>query len=123
MRNLSIAALIAAALPGLAVAGPAQILDCAFATECLDGDCAASGYALTLNVTDAPDAVTAELRDDAETAQLRGQRHGGALALDAGTTLPARLVSIGADGAARYTTHLTDPVMSITYVGHCKEAA
>lgn len=118
---------LVALVPFAALAQEA-IWTCSFQTECLDDECAESGYqaelALTPSSIDAGIAkVTGKLTDDAETVPLAGTDQNGLLRLsNIENATGARLLTIGADGTARYTTHIPDPVMAMTYLGRCEDA-
>lgn len=106
-------AVLLSTLPAMAAATE---WSCLFQTECVDGDCAGSGY--EASVTLGPDGTTATLSDPSEDVSLTGSATGAAVSLAA----PNRLLTVDAAGDARYTTHFDDPAMAITYLGRCEEA-
>lgn len=116
-----------ALLPAAAAAQEAG-WTCTFATECLDDQCSPSGYEASLAVTptsiDAGIAqVTARLEDPSETFPLAGTDQNGLLRLsNIDNATGARLITVTPDGTARYTIHIADPAMAMTYLGRCEEA-
>ncbi|SDE11826.1 hypothetical protein SAMN05421538_10479 [Paracoccus isoporae] len=99
-------------------------MSCRFTTECVDGDCAETEYEGQLTViSDGAGFAEAEWIDPSETLAMSAITAGGAtLASLSESTAPAkqRLMTVLDSGEARFTTHLTDPVMSITYAGQCE---
>lgn len=103
----------------------AMEMACSFKTECVDTECAASGFAGRLTViSDGAGMAEAEWDDDAETLSLSAQLSDGIIMASASNTDPAnqRLLTVLADGQARFTTHLSDPISAITYIGACEVA-
>ncbi|WBU52320.1 hypothetical protein [Paracoccus sp. SCSIO 75233] len=98
-------------------------LTCTFATECIDDECADSGYTGTLTViSDGAGMAEAEWSDPTETVAMAAVNNGSTTLASATETSPAkqRLLTLLETGEARFTTHLTDPIMSITYAGQCE---
>lgn len=98
-------------------------LTCNFATECVDDECAASGYEGQLTIiTDGAGLAEVEWADPSEKVAMSAVIENGTTLATATETAPAkqRLLTVLEDGAARFTTHLTDPVTSITYTGQCE---
>ncbi|KIN61077.1 hypothetical protein Z945_2062 [Sulfitobacter noctilucae] len=105
-------------------AGPAFASDltCAFDKECIEGeDCAETSYTFAVEgMNDKGRAVSGVT--DAETmrgniVETDGMQHivfAGADAL--------HMLSMSADGIARYAVHMSGP-MAITYQGACNESA
>ena len=123
---------LAAALPALMapVAASAQAADwsCTFKTECLDDECAASGYEAQLALMpvsiDAGEAtLQARLSDESEAVPMAGMDQNGLMRMfNLESVAGARLLTIWPDGTARYTTHIAGPAASMTYAGRCEEA-
>lgn len=104
------------------------VLSCSFETECIDGACETSGYtaAVTLGkaqrIDDHTTMIGGLLEDDAETVALSGLILDGQKRLfSIDNPAGARLLTIWADGSARYVTHITDPAMAVSYLGRCEE--
>ncbi|WBU59344.1 hypothetical protein [Paracoccus albus] len=98
-------------------------LACTFTTECVDNECADSGYEGQLTViTDGAGLAEAEWADPSETVAMSAILENGTTLATSTESGPAkqRLLTVLADGQARFTTHLTDPLMAITYVGQCE---
>lgn len=116
-------AICLAALPNVATAD----LSCVFESECLEGEsCVESGFAVTVftsispGATLPPDAPEPDrIVTDAETISVTWGADGDALA--AFGTAPSGFVmlSLAADGRARYTAHLPSADLSLTYIGQC----
>ena len=100
---------------------------CTFITICKDDVCTGVTYEATLTLMPmALDAGVTTLRasfdDSTESFKLAGTDQNGLQRLsniDGATG--ARLLTIWPDRAARYTTHIADPAMSMTYMGRCEE--
>lgn len=104
-----------------------RIFDCAFLTECMDAECQPTTYAGSLSANTA--SHSGHWSDDAETIDLAvGEYDGVLMASEPLAQSPTqRMITILADGAVRYTVHvsdpnLTNPPLALTYIGHCKEA-
>ncbi|WBU55454.1 hypothetical protein [Paracoccus sediminicola] len=98
-------------------------MECSFVSECIDDECAETEYGGTLTViTDGAGLAEAEWSDVSETVALAAVVENGTTLASATETAPARqrLLTVLEDGTARFTTHLTDPAMSITYAGACQ---
>ncbi|MDB6180177.1 hypothetical protein [Paracoccus fistulariae] len=130
MRNLLIPALLAllAALPASANSPRMPVLNCVFATECLDNECADSGYSAQLRLRNARPVdsqmtlISAEFEDASETVPLQGMILSGNKRLfNTESATGTRLLTISPDGTARYTTHIAEPLMAMTYLGQCEE--
>ena len=107
-------ALLGAAGPAAAAAGA----ECRFVLECVDAEpCAATDYAIALETED----MDARLVTPAETVEGRlGVTPGGATFALALTDDAVHLLTImNAAGEARYTLHLADAGLAITYHGQC----
>ncbi|MFD1797536.1 hypothetical protein FQV27_11745 [Paracoccus aurantiacus] len=98
---------------------------CTFETECNDAECASSGYQGRLTIiSDGAGLAEGEWADPSETISLSAiVTNGTVLASSSGSeTGKQRLLTVLPDGKARFTTHLTDPIMAITYIGSCEVA-
>ncbi|AUH34366.1 hypothetical protein [Paracoccus tegillarcae] len=101
---------------------------CSFDNECLDQECAPSGYEASLvllaSSIDAGIAtLSGRLEDSAENLPLAGMDQNGLVRLfNIENATGARLLTLSPDGTARYTTHIADPAMVMTYLGRCEEA-
>ncbi|QDY69068.1 hypothetical protein [Qingshengfaniella alkalisoli] len=109
-----------AASGAMAADAPPIQLSCSFETECFeDEDCAESTFSLSL--TGEVGITDAQLLSDSETitGSLAATPAGGLAFL--GITGPAvHLLSKGEDFTARYTVHLTNGPMVISYLGRCE---
>ncbi|WBU65036.1 hypothetical protein [Paracoccus aerodenitrificans] len=98
-------------------------LSCSFATECVDDECAATDYEGRLTIiSDGAGLAEAEWDDPSESVAMAAVVENGMTLASATETAPAkqRLLTVLESGEARFTTHLTDPAMSITYAGQCE---
>ena len=101
-------------------------LSCTFETECFESEsCAASTYMFELNgraggLTDTEMVVQTELVSEIGDTRLIGARSGEAMSLAGGTFEARHLLTLAADGAARYTLHYAEGPMVISYLGECK---
>ncbi|TRW97640.1 hypothetical protein FNJ84_09085 [Paracoccus sp. M683] len=126
-RRLSVGAAILTLMPLVALAQEAS-WNCKFQTECLDNECAGSAYETSLVLlTSSIDAgiatVGGRLEDSAESLPMAGMDQNGLIRLfNIESATGARLLTLAPDGTARYTTHIADPIMSMTYLGRCEEA-
>jgi hypothetical protein len=107
---------------------PAQLsftLQCTFEKECLEDEvCNDTTFAPVLKaraggLTETDMVVEAELVSEAGDATLLGVRSNGAMSLSGGTFEARHLLTIAANGTARYTLHLSDGPMVISYLGSC----
>lgn len=130
MRNSLIPLLLAtlAAMPAIAASPRLPSLTCSFETECTDNDCADSSYSATVQMKAARPVdshltmMSAQFQDASETIDMQGVIIDGHKRMfnmdsDAG----ARLLTVDGDGTARYTTHIAEPLMAMTYLGQCEE--
>lgn len=108
---------------------PAQAqlnLVCRFAVECYEDEVCAEtsfGAALTGDAggMDAMSMVVqAELKSDAATVELLGVRDAGAISLSGGPFEARHLLSVAADGAARYSVHYLEGPVVVSYLGRCE---
>lgn len=103
---------------------------CTFDTECLEGEaCVDSGYILTVETGLAPGSLVQEdglptgdtIVTDTQTIPIdwAASRQG----LAAFGTAPSgfQMLSVGFDGAARYSVHLPLSGLAIHYIGACKK--
>ena len=98
---------------------------CHFQTECVDAECAASGYQGRLTVTsDGAGLAEAGWEDPSESVALSAIVNDGTIlaSADGGEDGRLRILTVLPDGAARFTTHQTDPISAITYIGSCEVA-
>ena len=98
-------------------------MGCTFQTECMDTECSASGYEGWMTVmSDGAGMAEVEWDDPSESVAMSAVTDGGILlASSTGTEAGRqRMLTVLPDGQARFTTHLTDPPMAITYLGECK---
>lgn len=102
-------------------------LSCVFATECYEDEaCQSSGYGVMLEGKaggmDA-EALLVEVAMSSVSGDtfLVGVQSGGIFSLSGGGFDARHMLTIGADGAARYSVHYSDPVMVLTYHGQCME--
>ncbi|WP_187793550.1 hypothetical protein [Paracoccus amoyensis] len=103
-------------------------MTCNFETECTDSDCADSSYSATVQMTAARPVdshltiMSAVFSDVSETYEMQGKIvDGNRRMFNMDSTAGARLLTIAADGTARYTNHIAEPLMAMTYLGQCKE--
>ena len=102
-------------------------MQCLFDFECFETEtCAESGFEATLSgkaggLTESDMVVDVKMISDAETTPMLGVRSGAAMSLSGGSFDARALLTIGAEGAARYTLHLIDGPLALTYLGTCKE--
>ena len=98
---------------------------CAFTMECVDDECAATDYSGRLTViSDGAGLAEAEWDDPSETVSMSAATDGGTVMASSSGTEPGkqRLLTLLGDGTARFTTHMTDPLLAITYSGLCEVA-
>ncbi len=105
----------------------AQIeLVCRFSKECFETEaCSDTEFKTQLSgkaggLTPADMVVEANLITDAETTTMLGLRSDKTYSLSGGLFDARHLLTIAASGAARYTVHLADGPMVITYHGKCE---
>lgn len=108
---------------------PVQVdlaLRCRFEAECFETEsCAMTTFAPALDGmaggVDAASVMVAKvvMSSDAGDVDLLGVRDGAALWLSGGDADARHMVTIGADGAARYTVHYSQGPMMISYAGQC----
>lgn len=109
---------------------PAQMdvaKQCTFTVECFDGDgCEETAFNTSLEGRaggmSASDMVAdVKLVTDAETTVLIGVISNGTYSLSGGNFSARHLMTIAASGDTRYTLHLADGPMALTYLGTCKD--
>lgn len=101
-------------------------LSCGFDFECLETEaCADTTFTTQLKgqaegILGGDMAVQGEMISDAGDTILLGARSGDAMSLAGGTFEARHLLTIAANGAARYTLHYSDGPMVISYTGTCQ---
>lgn len=96
---------------------------CDFTFECFEAEaCTETEYTPSLTGEIGTDGmlVEAEFESPSETVALLGVASDGALSLVGGSFSARHLLTITADGAARYTVHYADGPMVISYLGTCR---
>ncbi|WGW02892.1 hypothetical protein [Tropicibacter oceani] len=102
-------------------------LSCAFAQECYETEaCQEAGYGFELTgraggMDPQTLVVDGTLRSETGDVPMVGVRSEGLYSLSGGGFEGRHLLTIGAEGEARYTVHYSDPVMVVSYVGQCLE--
>ncbi|MEO0936627.1 MAG: hypothetical protein AAFY38_00565 [Pseudomonadota bacterium] len=112
-----------AVMAGPAVAQSEIAKACAFMQECFEAEgCTETDYtpALTWQVGADELLVEAQFDSPSETITLIGVASDGALSLAGGSFAARHLLTVAADGAARYTVHYADGPMVISYLGVCR---
>ncbi|MFZ5961745.1 hypothetical protein ACOXXX_02240 [Thalassococcus sp. BH17M4-6] len=108
---------------------PAQVLidrTCTFSTECYEAEsCTDTGFDITLQGdAGGMDMQSMVLRtrliSDAGTVEMLGVQDSGAMSLSGGTFEARHLLTVNAEGAARYSVHYIDGPMVVTYLGTCE---
>ncbi|WP_425100504.1 hypothetical protein [Tropicibacter sp. S64] len=120
------------ALPQMTVeTAPVQAdvaLNCAFATECYEDEgCQDSGFGFLLDghgggLDEATLMMEAMISSEAGDVFLMGARDAGAYVLSGGGFDARHMLTIGAEGAARYTVHYAEGPQVISYLGRCEVA-
>ena len=108
------------AIAAFALAGAAHAETCTFDTECFDGDgCAETEFEATLGNDGDGNSVLSTISEDVtgETVTGEGGEHSVFTGIGPGAM---HLLTRTADGTARYTVHLLEGPMAITYLGACK---
>lgn len=129
-RTIVASAVMSVPSPGMVsaeTAVEAQVyMDCEFATECYEAEgCQEAVFAATLVGRASGDemidmAAEIEMRSDNGDVMLAGTLSNGALGLYGGAGLGRHMLSVSADGAARYTVHLANGPQAVTYLGTCE---
>ncbi len=105
-----------------ALPAPAAALDllCQFETECFEAEaCDEAAFELAVAAGEAPDtARLGSIADD--TLGALSTAESGAQTVVARTASSLQILTIGADGTARYTLHLTDGPAMVSYLGQCE---
>ncbi len=107
-----------AAFALLLSASPALSAACAFTSECFDGEgCSETSFSMTLEQSGGEVLMTT----DAETIPL-SQGGNTATQIYVGITENAfHLLTVTEAGPSRYTTHIYDGPLAVTYLGECSE--
>ena len=98
-------------------------LACQFKTQCTDATCAESGFAGHLTViSDGAGMAEAQWDDEMESLALSAQQEGGVtMAFSTGDDPTGQqILTIAANGEARFTFHKTDPISVVSYLGSCE---
>lgn len=101
-------------------------LQCTFASECFEAEsCAATTFTGELvgragGINNVDMVVQAEFITEIGDTLLLGARSGKAISLIGGDFDARHLLTIAADGGARYTLHYADGPMAISYFGVCE---
>ena len=99
------------------MASPALAFECSFDTECMETEaCADSAFLVDVLVDDK--ILSTEFGDLTIVAIKQDTAFMALFATGSGAEY---MMSVTPD-AARLTTHINEGPMSITYLGHCKEA-
>lgn len=100
----------------------AQEAVCSFSLECFESEtCAETAFEITLNAKQA-DADDFQITTDAETVTGKGRMtEAGGFLFQGGNANGAALLTVGAQGAARYSVQYFEGPMVITYHGQCGE--
>lgn len=104
------------------------LLNCSFTTECYETEgCQDTLFAATLvGEATGPEPISqlaeVEMRGDAEDVQLLGHMSNGALGLVGGAGLGRHMLTVSAEGTARYTVHFADGPRMVSYTGQCEAA-
>ena len=96
---------------------------CHFKTQCVDTKCAESGFAGKLTIiSDGAGMAEAQWDDEMESLPLSAQQEGSVtMAFSTGDDPTGQqILTIGANGEARFTFHKTDPISSTSYLGSCE---
>ena len=96
---------------------------CQFKTQCVDATCAESGFAGHLTViSDGAGMAEAQWDDKTESLALSAQQEGGVtMAFSTGDDPTGQqILTIAANGEARFTFHKTDPISVVSYLGSCE---
>ncbi|MEV8467400.1 hypothetical protein AB0T83_11475 [Fluviibacterium sp. DFM31] len=115
----ALAAASLALTPGLAAAQVVEV-ECVFTVECYEAEaCDEANFSLRVGKGDSP--AEAVVRTPAESFAGKVQGHDStSLVWTTQTATTAQILSWGADGSARYTLHLTDGPVVVSYHGHCE---
>lgn len=108
----------------------ARTLNCTFSSQCTeDKGCAESGFAGRLTViSDGAGMAEAEWDDDTGAMSFSADLRDGVIlasSTDAAAESDApsqTILTVLANGEARFTTHHTDPISAISYIGVCEVA-
>lgn len=92
-------------------------LHCNFTTECFESE-ACSGTAFSLELNEADEQHT--LTSDAETVPVDVDRSDALVLVSGGTDSAFHLMTVGADGTARYSTHIFGGPLMVNYLGTCE---
>lgn len=98
-------------------AGAAAAIECSFTTECFEAEaCAATQFDATLD----QGAQTAQFVTPSETI-LMSQGGSETVRVYVGVTGSAfHILTRGANGIARYTTHIFEGPLAVSYLGECE---
>lgn len=117
-----------AAMPAVAASPKLPSMTCNFETECTDSDCADSSYSATVQMKAARPVdshltmMSAVFSDPSESYEMQGMIvDGNRRMFNMDSETGARLLTVAADGSARYTNHIAEPLMAMTYLGQCEE--
>ncbi|MEO0390901.1 MAG: hypothetical protein AAF218_08160 [Pseudomonadota bacterium] len=102
------------------------LMNCNFVTECFEDEaCTDVEYEPQLTgqtggASDQDMVVEADFESPAGTEKMLGVMLSGALSLSGGSFAARHLLTVNADGAARYSVHYADGPMVISYLGTCE---
>ena len=114
MRILIIAALMAC------TARAAYAVECSFTTECFDAEeCTETDYSLVIGHDDYGIPILETISETLRVTAIAGdgENHSTVTATGEGAI---HLLTRATGGDARYTVHLTEGPMTISYLGTCK---
>ncbi|WP_107844274.1 hypothetical protein [Litoreibacter ponti] len=107
-----------AAVVAACLATPAYAVNCTFTTECFESEaCAETSYEIAIE----QDGEATKLVSVAETIPVSRGGSDSARVYVGVTDSAFHLLSRNADGNARYTTHMYQGPMVVSYLGTCEE--
>ncbi|MBA4490008.1 hypothetical protein [Paracoccus sp. S1E-3] len=101
----------------------AMKMACHFKTQCVDTKCTETSFAGKLTIiSDGAGMAEAQWDDDKESLALSAQQEGAVtMAFSTGDDpVGQQILTIAANGEARFTFHKTDPISSTSYLGTCE---
>ena len=119
MISRKITATTAALAALLALPLAAQTTQCTFTTECFESEiCTDTSFSMAIEQTEGKTALVSDA--ETVTASVGGS---DTVRVYVGVTDSAfHLMSRAADGTARYSTHLYEGPMVVSYLGNCEGA-